>query len=171
MLCQKCGQKQATTYFQQTVNGQTTTMHLCDDCAAKMGLTASLSPFDLGNFFSGFFQMPAVQPQLHAQRSCDKCGATFDEIVQTGLMGCDRCYQTFAQELRPTLENLHGKVEHVGKISSSAGTEFKTKQEIAQLTQQMNQAVNNQENEKAASLRDQIKDQQQQLEKGEDQHD
>ena len=40
MLCQKCQKKEATTYYQETVNGKTTTLHLCEDCAKELGIGA-----------------------------------------------------------------------------------------------------------------------------------
>ena len=42
MLCENCKKNVATTYFKQTVNGKTTEIFLCDECAAKLGLDSGI---------------------------------------------------------------------------------------------------------------------------------
>ena len=45
MLCQNCGKNEATTHVKRVVNGDTTEMHLCQNCAEHLGY---------GDLFSGF---------------------------------------------------------------------------------------------------------------------
>lgn len=55
MLCQNCNKNEATTYYKETINGQTRELHLCPECAAK--LTGSAPSF--GSMFSDpFFSNP-----------------------------------------------------------------------------------------------------------------
>ena len=37
MKCQHCGKKEATFYYKSTVNGRTIEAHVCPDCAAEQG--------------------------------------------------------------------------------------------------------------------------------------
>lgn len=39
MLCERCHKNQATAVLTQTLNGRTTTEHLCAECAYKNGFT------------------------------------------------------------------------------------------------------------------------------------
>ncbi len=55
MLCQRCKQKNATTYYTQTINGEKREIALCDDCAKELsGEFDFFDPFSfsLDNFFS-----------------------------------------------------------------------------------------------------------------------
>ena len=165
MLCQKCQKKEATTYYQETVNGKTTTLHLCEDCAKELGIgMGGFSGFNMNDIFSGFLTNAFGTPTIGTRKTCSKCHSTWDDIVRLGRMGCDECYHTFEKELLPTLENIHGKTKHVGKVSNAAGVEYKKKVELDQLKAQMQKAVEQEEFEKAAELRDQIKQLEQELE-------
>ena len=37
MKCERCGRKEATFYYQSNINGRVTQVHLCPDCAAELG--------------------------------------------------------------------------------------------------------------------------------------
>ncbi len=62
MKCQHCGMNDATIYYRSNVNGRVTEQHLCADCAGKLGLRESLRPagFPGGDFFADddFFTRP-----------------------------------------------------------------------------------------------------------------
>jgi protein arginine kinase activator len=58
--------------------------------------------------------MPSAPSQLQAQKACPSCGATMSEISKTGKVGCAACYQTFREELRPSLQRIHGSVRYAG---------------------------------------------------------
>lgn len=38
MLCEKCGKREANVYIKNVINGETTEMHLCGECANEQGL-------------------------------------------------------------------------------------------------------------------------------------
>lgn len=44
----------------------------------------------------------------HDARTCAGCGTTLSEFSTTGLLGCARCYTTFAREIEAAVEALHG---------------------------------------------------------------
>ena len=55
MLCQRCKEKNATTYYTQTINGEKREIALSDDCATELsGEFDFFDPFSfsLDNFFS-----------------------------------------------------------------------------------------------------------------------
>ncbi len=168
MLCQKCQKKQATTHYQQTVNGETTEYHVCSDCAKELGLLGNVgfsqmfSPFDLhfGDLFSGMFGAPTGPQQLGGaslSTVCPKCGVTLREIMDSGRLGCNECYRTFYRELAPSIEKIHGKATHSGKVPRSAGAALQNRRKAEQLKAELAQAIREENFEKAAGLRDQIK--------------
>ena len=82
---------------------------------------------------------------------------TFEDIAQSGKVGCAKCYQTFKSLLAPSLKRIHGNTQHTGKVPSSAGEMVKKQNEIKRLKEELNQMIAQQNFEEAAKLRDQIR--------------
>ena len=150
MLCQKCGKHPATTYVKRTVNGVTSEYRLCASCATGMG------GFDLGSFWGSLFAEPSARHAVDTVR-CSGCGKTFREIAASGKAGCPACYTTFYDRLLPSVQRIHGKTGHVGKIPSGAESAVRTERELEDLRRQLNEAITAQEYEKCADLRDRIR--------------
>ena len=155
MLCEKCGKNVATTHIKTSINGVVESHHLCAECAARshavqnqFGLTDLLGAF----FGEGVKSVPAAD---HRKR-CPGCGVCFDDIVASGRMGCDRCYETFLEQLLPSLQRMHGKAVHAGKKPSLAAP--KDKDELGMLKAQLREAVDAEQFERAAQLRDRIRE-------------
>ena len=158
MLCQNCGKKEATTHIKRIVNGETSEAHLCADCAKSLGYDDVFSDmgFSFSDMLGSFFnEAPVAALSSHMLR-CEKCGSTFNDIVKSGKIGCADCYTTFYDKLLPSLERIHGRTHHEGKIAN-AGPEVKKVSEKEELTQKLQQAVEKQDYETAAKLRDRIK--------------
>ena len=164
MLCQNCGKYEATTHVKRIINGEATENHLCNDCAKALGYGDSFSGF--GNIFSDFFGSFFNGPDLGALSAhtlrCEKCGSTFSDIVESGKVGCSDCYKTFYDKLLPSLVRLHGKTKHEGKTpniiqAEVSGEEVKVN-EIEKMEEELKAAIDAQEFEKAAQLRDKIKE-------------
>lgn len=165
MLCQNCSKREATTHIKRIVNGEATESHLCSECAHSLGYDGIFGSFDLGlpDFFSSFFgDSPFALSAAKAKR-CEKCGSSFDEIVRTGSVGCADCYDKFYDELLASIQRIHGKTQHVGKVppvikETEQEAKPKTKDEtIAEKKKQLERAVETQNFEQAAILRDEIK--------------
>ena len=111
-----------------------------------------------GNFFGD-----AVH-SLGAPRKvvrCPKCGSSFNDIVREGRVGCAECYKVFYNELKPSLQRIHGQIHHSGKIASTAEPVSEEEAKIdekEELKKQMDEAVAAQNFELAAQLRDRIKE-------------
>ncbi len=159
MLCQNCGKNTATSYVHSVVNGVVKDKYLCSECASKQKLN-ELYNDDIFKMFSSFFGTGAVNK---ATKKCDSCGITFDEILSTGRLGCPNCYEAFYNELMPTLKKVHGSTMHIGSHpnnmpdSKEIIVTDKIADELSLLKQQLKEAIENEEYEKAAVLRDQIR--------------
>ena len=110
-------------------------------------------------FRSGYLpkeQEPSQQEQTI--KRCQGCGWTLEQIQNTGLVGCAQCYDTFEKELGQVIKHVQGKDRHVG--ASPAGTPETQGQgadQLEALRAQMAQAVEKEDFEQAAVLRDKIK--------------
>ena len=160
MLCQSCKQREATSHIHSVINGVVQDTYLCSECAAKMQ-KSGFSNDGLFDLFSSFLEGNSTQK--NEQPKCDCCGMTFEEISKKGRVGCSNCYITFSRELEPSLLRIHGRTVHVGKRLSGfeeqsvslEGDEEKT--QIEKLKEELKSAVENEEYEKAAVIRDEIR--------------
>lgn len=162
MLCQNCGKNEATTHIKQIINGDMAESHLCSDCASHLGYKDVFSGFglNLSEFFGGL--LGDMTPSISGGKAlrCAKCGSSFNDIARDGRVGCAECYRTFYDKLLPSIQRIHGKIKHSGKASAGAPEAVKVEtveDKIEKLKAAMNEAVQKQEFEEAAKLRDEIK--------------
>lgn len=157
MLCQSCEKRKATTHIKTILNGELKEYNLCPECAAKLGYDSFFGNvgFDLDKLFGSFMEGTGFEKNT---KRCPACGAGFDDIARSGKVGCANCYNVFYEELLPSIQRIHGRTHHTGKLAHSAGTEVKIKSEIAKCKYELEQAVKAQEFEKAAELRDKIRE-------------
>lgn len=171
MFCDDCKKNQASIHFAGVNNGQKVEMHLCEECAAKKGIKmlSNLNftiPNVLGNIIGHLYSgQPTLSPSEQAGTRCPGCGLSFTDIRQTGKLGCGQCYQVYQEELEATLKRLQGSVQHSGKIPARSGKTVLLRRQIDNLKIQLQEAVINENYEKAAEIRDSIKGLERQLEK------
>ena len=159
MKCEKCNEKEASIFFEQTVNGESRSMHLCPECAAKVkkeGFFEESFPFGT-SLFGSLFGLGMPQRSVPSAKKCEGCGAGFADIRREGKAACPRCYTTFARELEPTLRSLHGNVTHVGRAPALRKGVKQKAQRLEELRTALRSAIAAEEYEKAATLRDEIK--------------
>lgn len=152
MLCDRCKQNIATSVVTKTVNGKSTTYHLCGECAFQAGYSNLFGNFSLNHFMSNLEQQANRKLKV-----CPKCGSSFDEILQLGKLGCSQCYTEFRKELLPSIEKIHGKAYHVGKKPKRYMQIQSEVNLMNELKQKLNEAIQKEEFETAAVLRDEIK--------------
>ena len=159
MLCQNCGKYEATTHVKRIVNGESAEAHLCSDCAKALGYNDVFGGFGntFGDLLGSFFGEPQVSAISSRTIRCEKCGNTFNDIVNSGKIGCADCYTTFYDKLLPSLQRIHGKTRHEGKNPTIIKAEVTdSTNPIEDLEEQLRIAIDEQNFEKAAQLRDKI---------------
>ncbi len=158
MLCQNCGKYEATTHVKRIVNGESAEAHLCSDCAKALGYNDVFGGFGntFGDLLGSFFGEPQVSAISSRTIRCEKCGNTFNDIVNSGKIGCADCYVTFYDKLLPSLQRIHGKTRHEGKNPTIIKAEVTNVNPIEDLEEQLRIAIDEQNFEKAAQLRDKI---------------
>lgn len=159
MLCERCGQRPAVLQVTEIADGVRREHHLCETCARQEG--AFLNPaLSLAHILGGLMPVESGEPPADETAtgvSCPECGWTGRQIQHTGQMGCAHCYEVFGQWVDPVVRRIHGSSEHRGKIPSRAGQAVRMARELATLRSQLRQAVEQEEFEVAAALRDQIR--------------
>lgn len=87
---------------------------------------------------------------------CNVCNTSFEEYKKEGKLGCSKCYQAFEKELKPIIESIYGFSEHIGKYPKNQFKDVDVIKTIEKLKEQLNIAIQEEEYEKAAELRDEI---------------
>ncbi|NLI92346.1 MAG: DNA helicase UvrBC [Peptococcaceae bacterium] len=164
MLCQNCNQRESTIHLTKIVNGQATQIHLCQECAQKVqGFGYSLYPGMVSDFLQAIFGMHPIDKsdstvdQLQ-QEKCPGCGRTFLQIQQAGRLGCSKCYEKFEPQIELLLRRIQGAGTHVGKAPARGGSASRSKRELAQLREKLQELITKEEFEEAALVRDRIRE-------------
>lgn len=159
--CQQCP-KPATLHITEIRSGEVQAIHLCEGCAQKY-----LSNVEVGNSVPADDAIPvedegpgAAAPEEGSEsddKVCPACQITFKQFRSIGRLGCPHCYDAFQEELLPLLESIHNhETQHVGKTPAQTPAENQRSHELARLKSELREAIDNEQYEQAARLRDQI---------------
>ncbi len=185
MLCEKCKKNEATFYYHENVNGEVKEYSLCRECADELEKKGEFKKF--GTFGSGFASngfeslfahdpfgdafehidnlfgslfAPAKTRQLAANtdtKKCPLCGMTLSDFAKEGKAGCPMCYETFDSELEPTIGRIHGRTSHTGRSPVKFREKTELKHKIHALEAEQKEAIKNENYERAAEIRDELK--------------
>lgn len=171
MLCDRCKERDAKILYTEIINGVKKEQHLCEECATeytsfqmeKPLLNSDLTLGDLlSTILSGFTE--DEKKRSHRPVTCSNCGTSYDEFLKIGRFGCYKCYESFDADgqLGRTLNSIQGAKIHTGKhplgYTSAEAEKSKRFSEIEKLTIKLQEAIEKEEFEEAARLRDLIKE-------------
>jgi len=160
MLCQICKKNEATIHLTEITDGLRSEMHLCELCAQQEGIVVK-SQVPINELLSSLLAAKPEDEELFGdseqELSCPRCGFTLEHFRKEGLLGCPYDYEVFGNSLLPLIEKAHNnKTIHCGKVPSKTPTDTKSQIQLANLRQQLEAAVQNEDYERAAELRDKI---------------
>jgi protein arginine kinase activator len=158
MLCDSCKERDSVVTL-TTSNAQgVTELHLCEKCAAERGIETQLTaPKQPLTDFILAVQKQLPTTMLESSR-CSFCSGTLRDFKNSGRLGCAYCYATFESSLRDLLRRVHGNSRHQGKryqppqpVVAEGATV------LSELRDRLRRAIEQEQFEEAARLRDQIK--------------
>jgi protein arginine kinase activator len=159
MKCDNCN-KQATVHLTEIKSGKKIEKHLCEQCAAQSEGLPVKSHMPINELLTNFV-MAHSGLQKEAGTTCEHCGMTWAEFRQNGLLGCSHDYTLFERDLTPLLKRAHEEhTHHVGKVPArrgGTGVPMKKQVDVAKLRKELAKAVEAEDYERAAKLRDQIR--------------
>lgn len=157
MLCELCKEAQATVHLTEIVNEQMAELHLCEACANQKGAQME-SHFGLTDLLGGVADFgKAPEPEEVTKETCPNCAMTFDDFRKVGRLGCSECYTTFKRGVGNLLKRIHGSTHHLGKSPARVARPPKTRTELLELRRKLERAIELEEFEEAARLRDAIR--------------
>ncbi|MDA3961577.1 MAG: UvrB/UvrC motif-containing protein [Planctomycetota bacterium] len=90
--------------------------------------------------------------------SCPDCGLIYSAFAENNRFGCASCYAAFAENLDPALADIHGSNRHVGRVPAlNANDAERQVRRRAHLEDRLAQAVEDENYEEAARIRDLLK--------------
>ncbi|MCK9431024.1 MAG: UvrB/UvrC motif-containing protein [Candidatus Omnitrophica bacterium] len=160
MLCDVCKKNPATVHLTEIIDDQMNELHLCEDCARNKS-AAMEQQFGLSDLLAGMadFEKPNKDEENIAAK-CSNCNLTYADFKKIGRLGCGDCYNAFRKYLAPLLKRIHGSNQHVGKSPFKEKTVAKPDRkglDLGNLKAEMQRAIQREDFEEAARLRDQVR--------------
>ena len=169
MLCQVCNKNEANIHYSVNINGNTKERHLCSDCMKKMNFKNIFNIPDFlkeDNFSDSMMKimngsentrdedvMEALNSMMKIMNGSgafsDEFGADF---MKNGLFS-SATGNNFFENLLPSIFD----VPETKEIKIPVNVK-KENPEIIELKKELNEAIKNEEYEKAAEIRDKIKE-------------
>ena len=160
MLCQICGKNPATVHFTEIHDNKMSEIHVCERCAEEKGLhaTSKKQQFDIADLLVKMVDdTTTTEEERVGHVQCPRCGLLYSGFKETGRLGCPDCYTAFQFQLRPLLRRVHGDTRHRGKVPARDGEGASRSRQIQRLHDELQRAVEREDFERAAALRDEVK--------------
>ena len=131
------------------MQNSTQVSHLCEECAKKKGISVSMG--------EEIAEPVEENTASVVDKTCKKCGCTYELFRSKGWLGCSECYAAFEKEIDDLLLQMHGSLIHKGKRYAVPGrTPQALTGEMKRLRHELAIAIKNEEFEQAATIRDAI---------------
>lgn len=159
MKCDNCNNP-ATVHLTEIRSGKKIEKHLCEKCAAQTEGFPAKTHTPINELLTNFV-LAHSGIQKEATAACEICGITWADFKQGGLLGCEHDYNLFEKDLTPLLQRAHeGATHHCGKVPTrrgGTGVPVKKAVDLAKLRKELQRAVDAEDYERAAQLRDLIR--------------
>jgi protein arginine kinase activator len=162
--CTACNKAIATIHILDLKDGSISEeKHLCASCADQTGMVQlqKVSPLKLGSAemlgLIGNLKSTEIEGGKRRGAACPACGLSLAEFKVRGRMGCPRCYEVFRTALVPVLERVHDATCHRGRSPGRGANPPTPADLLADLRQKLAAAIQEENYEEAASIRDKIR--------------
>ena len=151
---------EAIIHLTEIVEGVRTEMHVCEHCAAEQGIAVK-TQIPINELLSSLLSVQPTDDKLFGlsdeELSCPHCGFSLDKLREEAVLGCPHDYELFEKSLLPLIKKAHnGQTAHCGKVPSKVPRETKKQISLLNLRKQLEAAVQSENYELAAELRDKI---------------
>lgn len=163
MICERCKKNNASVFYEENINGNVTSYSLCTKCASELNKSGELSDFFTlpylnsfgGGLLNGLFL--GKENGIVNEEVCPLCNSSFSDLQKTGKAGCHECYKTFGDKLKGAIRSIHGNVKHTGRSPENFKKTHESETKLNDLKSRLMDAINEENFELAASLRDEIR--------------
>ncbi len=157
MLCCICKERNATVHYTKIDGDKIQKVDLCEECSKTKGVNDPVG-FELADLLLGLGASKEIEQSAGgSELKCARCGFTQADFKKAGRLGCSECYKTFAEGLEGLLKTMHKGTRHIGKVPEALRQTRELSDRLRILQKKLNKAVEDENFEQAAALRDEIK--------------
>ncbi len=157
MLCCICKEREATVHLTQITGDKMQKVDLCEECSKTKGINDPAG-FNLADLLLGLGASQELEQAAGGvELKCPRCGFTQADFKKAGRLGCPECYKTFGEGLEGLLKSMHKGTRHVGKVPESLRQSRDLSDRLRALQKKLSKAIEDENFEQAALLRDEIK--------------
>ena len=171
MTCDICGKKKATVHLTEIVDEQMSEMQLCEEGARQKSAQME-QQFGLADLLAGLSDSSKTLAAKEGEKpnvlKCARCALPYEDFRKFGRLGCGECYNSFKEHLAGLLRKIHGSNKYLGKTpstykdqpeaaSSEGALAVLPAETLADLRKQLQSAIADEDFEKAAQVRDKIR--------------
>ena len=165
MICEKCKSKKATLFYADESGNRHA---LCASCGESINKICELGEKKISppkryipdRTLSSFCEnksslLPYILHKAGGEAVCSSCSAKLERLIDKGRFSCPACYECFEPYL-----NLPYRYENdaaISRMPSSRRADIDRQKALESLKYDMRVAVENENYELAASLRDKVK--------------
>lgn len=166
-LCTSCQKSLASVHVLDLMGGVLTgEQSLCQACAEAKGVVQNKASAKTKPMTAAILEdlIGAMAPGEKGKArgrgvgpACPGCQTTAADFKLRGRFGCPRCYETFRASLVPLLERVHDHTKHRGRCPTRTATLRPRSDTLADLRRRLEVAIQDENYEEAANLRDQLR--------------
>ena len=159
MKCEICGIKDAVIHIRQIQKDLIHELHICEECAQEKGLIREEeSELPIANLLSGLLEGKDMTGAAEGKDTCPHCGRKASEFRKQGKLGCPECFKSFDSDVRAIISQMAARPRHTGKLSRALASQGERSTANEGLHEELREAVEREEYERAALLRDKIRE-------------
>jgi protein arginine kinase activator len=153
-VCQYCG-KPATIHLTDILQKKKRETHLCEDCARAKKILPKTGGAGVTLNLQALVQIVLGQQAQGdpEEITCPDCGISYADFRAVGRLGCANDYTIFEKPLEHLLGKVHRATEHSGKMP----LRHRLRAEMEDLQHELKAAIASEDYERAAALRDRIR--------------
>jgi protein-arginine kinase activator protein McsA len=115
-ICQLCQARRATVSFSCWRSGRfLDRTFVCLDCAPTYETLTYGGAGKLAKFVASAAVARTIAAGINPEVGCPGCGKTLAEVLTDAAVGCEVCYERFADGLASAIKSLQPWGAHVGK--------------------------------------------------------
>ncbi len=169
MLCDGCKKNEANIVLHMMTNGEVATRSLCSDCAQKAHVEMTRAFTTMGMRLEGLQGMiDKAQEERDSipRMMCSNCRTAYNDIGYDTVFGCPRCYAAFHQQVVGYLTPLKPLEQTTEAVPDTFPVPAVPSME--ELESRLSDALQVEDYEHAALIRDQLSEQRAARERADD---
>ncbi|UTC75790.1 UvrB/UvrC motif-containing protein [Treponema sp. OMZ 792] len=157
MICDMCKLNEAAVSVEQVADGVTKNIYLCPACSQRLGFGMFSETIDI-SITKLLGSNDIDNDDCKKSGQCPICGLSFRDIESKQIIGCTECFSFFKTEIMEILGKKKKNLKYSGFTSDDQVPEtFFETHSSQELREELKKAVEIEDYERAAALRDEIK--------------